>query len=227
MRILIVEDEIYLADTLKAILKKQNYVVDVVHDGYSGYENALDDIYDLILLDIMLPKMDGISVLKKLREAQITTPIILLTAKGEVSDKVIGLDNGADDYLPKPFETEELLARIRANLRRRNDVICDENLSFGDLVLDKQNLNLMKESSKVNLTLKEAELMEFFMLRKQSVSSKDLIIERIWGYDSDADYNHVEVYVSFLRKKIAYLHSTVSIHTVRGIGYTLKENKDV
>lgn len=227
MRILIVEDEIYLADTLHAILKKENYVVDVVHDGLAGYENALDDIYDLILLDIMLPKMDGLTVLKKLRESQITTPIILLTAKSEVSDKVLGLDNGADDYLPKPFETEELLARIRANLRRRNDIICDDNLSFGDLTLDKQNLLLIKDATKVNLTLKEAELMEFFMLRKKSVSSKDLIIEKIWGYDSDADYNHVEVYVSFLRKKIAYLRSTVSIHTVRGIGYTLKEQDNV
>lgn len=224
MRILIVEDEIYLADTLKAILKKNNYLVDVVHDGEAGYDNALTDIYDLILLDIMLPKMDGITVLKSIRESKITTPVILLTAKGQLSDKVFGLDNGADDYLPKPFETEELLARIRANLRRRNDILCDERLKYGDLVLDKSNLYLMRAEHKVTLTLKEAELMEFFILRKQTVSSKDLIIERIWGYDSDADYNHVEVYVSFLRKKITFLHSTVSIHTVRGIGYTLKEN---
>lgn len=223
MRILIVEDEIYLADTLKAILRKHNYIVDVVFDGEKGLDSAISDTYDLILLDIMLPKMNGLTVLKYIRDNNISTPVILLSAKGEINDKVTGLDIGADDYLPKPFETEELLARIRANLRRRNDVIYDETLSYGDLKLDKQNLLLIKEASSVKLTLKEAELMEFFILRKQTISSKDVIIERVWGYDSNADFNHVEVYVSFLRKKIACLNSSVTIHTVRGIGYTLKE----
>ncbi len=227
MRLLVVEDEISLADTLQQILKKNGYLVDVCNDGEAGYDNGLSDAYDLILLDVMLPKMDGISILKSLRRAGIQTPIIMLTAKSELNDKVLGLDNGADDYLPKPFATEELLARIRANLRRRNDTIIDDELKYGDILLDKKNLLLSNSQTTINLTLKEAEILEFFIIRKTQVSSKDTIIEKIWGYDSEADYNHVEVYISFIRKKLNYLKSNVTIHTVRGIGYTLKENEHV
>ncbi|MDQ0359658.1 response regulator transcription factor [Breznakia pachnodae] len=228
MRLLIIEDEKSLADSLAQILQKNNYTVDVFYDGESGEEQALFGIHDLIILDIMLPKKDGISVLKSIRANGLEMPVILLTAKGEVEDRVRGLDDGADDYLPKPFETNELLARIRANLRRRNTTLEDSNrLVYGDLTLDKQNLLLSAKDHQVNLTFKEAELMEFFMLQKETVSTKELLIDKIWGFDSDANFNHVEVYISFLRKKLLFLKSNITIFTVRGIGYRLKEKEDV
>lgn len=228
MRLLIIEDEKSLADSLAQILQKNNYTVDVFYDGESGEEQALFGIHDLIILDIMLPKKDGISVLKSIRANGLEMPVILLTAKGEVEDRVRGLDDGADDYLPKPFETNELLARIRANLRRRNTTLEDSNhLIYGDLTLDKQNLLLSTKEHQVNLTFKEAELMEFFMLQKERVSTKELLIDKIWGFDSDANFNHVEVYISFLRKKLLFLKSNITIFTVRGIGYRLKEKEDV
>jgi DNA-binding response OmpR family regulator len=228
MRLLIIEDEKSLADSLAQILQKNNYTVDVFYDGESGEEQALFGIHDLIILDIMLPKKDCISVLKSIRANGLEMPVILLTAKGEVEDRVRGLDDGADDYLPKPFETNELLARIRANLRRRNTTLEDSNrLVYGDLTLDKQNLLLSTKEHQVNLTFKEAELMEFFMLQKESVSTKELLIDKIWGFDSDANFNHVEVYISFLRKKLLFLKSNITIFTVRGIGYRLKEKENV
>lgn len=222
MRILIVEDELHLAEALTQILKKNNYTVDAVNDGESGLDNALSNIYDLILLDIMLPKMDGISILKKLRKEGISTPVILLTAKGEISDKVVGLDSGADDYLAKPFATEELLARIRAMSRRKGEVLPDNTLRFGDIELNTANLKLSKDSKEVKLILKESELLEFLIARKNTVTSKELIIEKIWGFDSEVEHNHVEVYISFLRKKLAFLNSEVTINTVRGVGYVLE-----
>lgn len=227
MRILIIEDEKKLAESLAQILKKNGYLVDLAFDGVRGEDNALSAIYDLILLDIMLPQKDGISVLKSLRKQGLETPIILLTAKGDLEDKVRGLDMGADDYLPKPFESAELLARIRASLRRRNTPLEDHKLSYGDLQLDKQNLILSANGNQVSLTFKEAELMEFFILQKKTVSTKELLIDKIWGFDSEANNNHVEVYISFLRKKLTFLKSNITIHTVRGVGYTLKEQADV
>lgn len=227
MRILVIEDELYLAESLGQLLKKKNYTVDLCHDGEAGFDYAMTNIYDLILLDIMLPKKDGLTVLKELREQSITTPIILLTARSEVTDKIIGLDQGADDYLAKPFDTEELLARIRANLRRRSESILSSHLKFGDLELDTSQLNLRKNDTNVNLTKKEAELLEYFILNKNQVISKEQLIEKIWGYDSEADVNHVEVYISFLRKKLSFIHSVAVIQTVRGVGYILKENEDV
>ncbi|MBB6216143.1 DNA-binding response OmpR family regulator [Anaerosolibacter carboniphilus] len=222
MRILIVEDELHLAEALMQILKKNNYTVDAVHDGESGLDNALSDIYDLVILDIMLPKMDGISLLKNMRKEGITTPVILLTAKGDVSDKVAGLDSGADDYLAKPFATEELLARIRAMSRRKGDIIVDNALKYGDIELNTSNLKLSKGNKEVKLTLKESELLEFLILRKGIASSKELIIEKLWGFEAEVEHNHVEVYISFLRKKLTFLESEVTIHTVRGIGYVLE-----
>jgi DNA-binding response OmpR family regulator len=222
MRILIVEDEIHLAEALTQILKKNKYTVDAVNDGEAGLDNALTDIYDLIILDIMLPKMDGISVLKKVRKEGITTPVILLTAKGEISDKVTGLDSGADDYLAKPFATEELLARIRAMSRRKGEIVPDNNYCFGDIELNTASLKLSKGAKEVKLTLKESELLEFLILRKNIATSKELIIEKLWGYDSEVEYNHVEVYISFLRKKLIFLNSDVTINTVRGVGYVLE-----
>lgn len=222
MRILIVEDEMHLAEALSQILKKNNYTVDAVNDGEAGLDNALSDIYDIIVLDIMLPKMDGISILKNIRKEGISTPVILLTAKGEITDKVRGLDSGADDYLAKPFASEELLARIRALSRRKGEVIPDGTLKFADIELNTQTLKLSKGGKEVKITLKESELLEFLITRKGMTTSKELIIEKLWGYDSDAEDNHVEVYISFLRKKLQFLNSEASINTVRNLGYILE-----
>lgn len=223
MRILVVEDEIHLAEALTQILKKNNYIVDTVNDGESGLDNALSGIYDLILLDIMLPKMNGLDVLKQIRKEEITTPVILLTAKSEISDRVSGLDSGADDYLPKPFATEELLARIRAMSRRKGAVLPDNILRFGDIELNPETLMLTCDKKEVKLILKESQLLELLISRKNAASSKELIIEKIWGFDSEVEHNHVEVYISFLRKKLQHLNSKVKINTVRGVGYTLQE----
>jgi DNA-binding response OmpR family regulator len=222
VRILIVEDEVHLAEALAQILRKNNYTVDAVNDGISGLDNALSGIYDLIMLDIMLPGMDGISILKSIRKEGLSTPVILLTAKGEISDKVAGLDSGADDYLAKPFATEELLARIRAASRRRGEVMCGSILKFNDIELNTAALKLSKGSSQIKLILKESELLELLILRKNAVTPKELIIEKLWGYDSDAEDNNVEVYISFLRKKLSFLNSSTTITTVRGVGYVLE-----
>ncbi|MTI54311.1 response regulator transcription factor [Geosporobacter ferrireducens] len=222
MRILVVEDELPLAEALVQILKKNNFTVDVVHEGEAGLDNALSNIYDLILLDIMLPKMDGLSILKNMRQEGISTPVILLTAKGEISDKVTGLDSGADDYLAKPFATEELLARIRALSRRKGEILSNNTLKYGDIELNTSTLKLSRSNKEVKLTLKESELLEFLILRKNVTSPKELIIEKLWGFESEAEHNHVEVYISFLRKKLLFINSEVTISTVRGVGYILE-----
>lgn len=225
MRILVVEDEIHLSEALSQILKKNNYTVDVVHDGEDGLDNALSGIYDIILLDIMLPKMDGLTILKHLRKEEIATPVILLTAKGDISDKVKGLDTGADDYLAKPFATEELLARIRALSRRKSEVITDNTLKIGSMELNPATLKLSMGDKEIKLILKESELLELLIIRKNAVTSKELIIEKIWGFDSEVEHNHVEVYISFLRKKLLFLDGDVVIKTIRGAGYILEVKK--
>ena len=224
MRILVVEDEIHLAEALAQILKKNNYTVDVSNDGEDGLDNALSGIYDVIVLDIMLPKMNGLDVLENIRSEGFDTPVILLTAKNEISDKVRGLDSGADDYLAKPFNTEELLARIRALGRRRGEIVANTNtISFADITLNTQTLQLTSGANEITLTLKESELLEHLMLHKGLVCSKEQIIEKLWGFDSEAEANQVEVYISFLRKKLTFVHSKAAINTVRGVGYTLVE----
>ena len=222
MRILTAEDEVHLAEAVSQILKKNNYSVDMVHDGRSGLDYAQSGIYDLLLLDIMMPEMDGITVLKTLRSEGNHTPVILLTAKGELSDKVSGLDYGADDYIAKPFATEELLARIRAALRRKGEVVPEDGLTFGDIELNTTQLKLTVQGKEIKLNLKENELLELLITRKQAITSKEQIIEKLWGFDSDVEYNNVEVYISFLRKKLTFLNSNVRIHTVRGVGYVLE-----
>jgi len=222
MRILIIEDELHLSEALTQILKKNNYTVDAVNDGESGLDYALSGIYDLILLDIMLPKIDGMTILKEIRKKGLSVPVILLTAKSELSDKVAGLDSGADDYLAKPFAAEELLARIRAVSRRKGEVQPDNTLKFGDIELDTANLRLIKGNKEIKLILKECELLELLIMRKNSVTSKELIIEKIWGFDSNVEHNNVEVYISFLRKKLAFINSEVKINTIRGAGYVLE-----
>lgn len=225
MRILIVEDEVQLSEALGAILEKNNYIVDRVFDGESGLDYILSDIYDGVILDIMLPKLNGIEVLKKARKEGISTPIILLTAKGEVEDRILGLDCGADDYLPKPFYVEELMARIRALTRRKGEVQSDNLLSYGDINLNIDNLELSSKENSIKLTAKESGLLELLINRKDMISNKDDIISKLWGYESEAEHNNVEVYVSFLRRKLSYLKSKVAIKAIRNLGYIL-EYKD-
>lgn len=223
MRILIVEDEIHLCEALAQLLKKNNYTVDTVYNGEDGIDYAMSNIYDVILLDIMLPKVDGISVLKTVRSEGLETPIILLTAKSEIPDKILGLDSGADDYLAKPFNTEELMARIRAVSRRKGAVESSRTISHADIELNTATLTLTCHDKNVTLTLREFELMEYLMKNKGIVLSKEQIIEKLWGFDSEAEANHVEVYISFLRKKLKFIGAKAQISTVRGIGYILKD----
>lgn len=224
MRILIVEDEVSLADAITAILKKEQYFVDAVYDGRDGLDYALSGIYDLILLDIMLPKMNGIDVLREIRKNNISTPVMLLTARSEVNDKIKGLDCGADDYLTKPFNKGELLARIRALTRRKGEIPSNE-LVFGDLTLNQSTYELICAGLNVKLGAKEFRIIQMLMYAPGNIISKDEFIEKIWGYDSDAEYNSIEVYISFLRKKLGAIKSTVQIKASRGIGYYIEENK--
>ncbi|MDD3839322.1 MAG: response regulator transcription factor [Clostridia bacterium] len=222
MRILLVEDEKQLSESLTQILNKNNYIVDTAYDGEEGLNNALSDIYDLIILDIMLPCLDGLSMLSQIRKANINTPVLMLTARSEVSDKVKGLDLGADDYLAKPFYSEELLARIRALLRRKGEFISDDIISYADLTLDLANMELSTGRSKVRLSLKEFELMRHFLSNPNAILQKEFLIVKVWGYDSDAEYNNLEVYISFLRKKLTRIKANVQIVTIRNVGYKLE-----
>lgn len=223
MRILLVEDEVELSDALKQILINNKYNVDAVYDGDDGLNYALTDIYDLIILDIMLPKINGLMVLKDLRRKGISTPIIMLTAKSQIEDKVVGLDLGADDYLTKPFAPEELLARIRALSRRKINVIEENILVFGDIRLNLETYDLDVNGENIRLTLKEFEIIKYFIERPKCVVSKDDLITKLWGFDSEVEYNNIEVYISFIRKKLSFLKSKVSIVTIRGVGYRLEE----
>ncbi len=226
MKILMVEDEKYMAEAIAQVLKRHNYSVDLQYNGEDGLDCGLSGIYDIIILDIMLPKMDGISVLKELRRNGMETPVILLTARGETEDKVHGLDSGADDYLPKPFHTDELLARLRALGRRKTELIHDGILKYGDIELNPLTLLLGCKDKEMALTLKESQLLELLIKRDSMIISKEIIIEKLWGYDTDAEDNPVEIYISLLRKKLNQLESDVSIRTIRGAGYILKRTTD-
>ena len=209
MRILIVEDERYLADAISEIIKREKYLLDTVYDGEEGYAYASSGIYDCIILDIMLPKMNGIEVLKRLRRENISTPVLLLTAKNTIEDKVSGLDSGADDYMTKPFSTEELLARIRTLTRRRAEIIPNE-LSFADAVLvtDESELRSALTGKVIRLSFKETEIMKIFLSSPKKIISKDELIVKVWGYDSNATDNNVEAYITFLRKKLLFIAIT-------------------
>ena len=223
MRILLVEDEIGLSDALVQIFHKNKYIVDACYDGESGLDSSLSDIYDIIVLDVMLPKINGLDVLRAIRSNHLTTPVLLLTARDSVADKVAGLDVGADDYLTKPFSSDELLARIRSLYRRNSHIVCDNALHWGDLTLNLSTYELFCSNHSIKLGLKEFSMMELFMKNGSIILSKETLILKIWGYESDAEHNNVEVYVSFLRKKLAHIHSKVAIKTVRGVGYCLEE----
>ena len=227
MRILVIEDSIRLADTISDALKKENYLVDSVYDGLSGYDNAASDIYDIVILDLMLPKMNGYDVLSKLRKTGHNVPVIILSAKTELEDKLLGFMNGADDSVTKPFEIQELLMRIQA-ICRRNLNQNPSLLKEGNLLLDLDSCELKNSDTEKSMKIsgKELQLLEFFLINHNQVLEKEQITTKIWGYDSDAEYNNVEVYVSFLRRKFKHLKINVNIRSIRGIGYILEESND-
>ena len=225
MRVLIIEDEVRLASTLQDLLDMNGYTADVCHDGESGLDNALSGIYDVVLLDVMLPKMDGFTVLRNLRSAGNAVPVLMLTARSELSDRVEGLDRGADYYLTKPFEPRELLACIRALTRRQPELRNTDTLEYGDLKLDKSAFTLSCGDRSLRLSRKEFDMMELLMRNRDMVLTKETLLLKIWGYESDAEDNNVEVYVSFLRKKLDHLHSKVKIKTIRMVGYCLELSK--
>ena len=223
MRVLVIEDEVRLAETLRDLLELDGYAVDVCHDGESGLDNALSAIYDVILLDVMLPKLDGFTVLRRLRASGDATPVLMLTARSEVSDRVQGLDCGADYYLTKPFEPRELLACVRALIRRQPELRGgNEGLTCGDLRLERSTFSLSCGERSVRLSRKEFDMMELLMMNQKQVLTKETLLLKIWGYESDAEDNNVEVYISFLRRKLEHLRSRVKIRTIRMVGYCLE-----
>jgi len=222
MRLLLVEDEPTLAEAIAETLNKHHYIVDTACDGDEGLEFALSGVCDVIVLDIMLPRRTGIEVLQELRRESIRTPVILLTALGETEDKILGLDTGADDYLTKPFQMGELLARLRALLRRPSEVLPDGLMHYGGVTLNPHALEIRGGGQAFTLTKKECQLLEFLILNKGIILSTDTIIEKIWGWDSDVVDNNVQAYVSFLRKKLGFLKTNVTIRNVRGAGYVLE-----
>ena len=221
MNILIVEDEVRLAEALGHLLSEQKHSVEIVHDGLSGFEYGMSGLYDFIVLDVMLPKRNGFDVVRDLRVNRIATPVLLLTAKDEIMDKVTGLDCGADDYMVKPFAPEELLARIRALSRRQGEVILNE-LTFADLNLNLSTYSLSCGTKSVHLGHKEYEVLKLLMSNPKLVVPKEDMIVKVWGVESEAEDNNVEAYISFLRKKIFFVGSRVSIGTLRKIGYRLE-----
>ncbi len=242
MRILVVEDEYVLAELVTERLKKERYIVDVSYDGEDGLFNALSGIYDLILLDIMLPKKDGIDILREIKKEGITSKVIMMTAKGELEDKLRGFKEGAIDYISKPFHIDELVARVNAQLRLEQAV--NNNLEFGDLVLDYsipaigrkvpvEGESASEESSSeyeidnIKINNKEFQLLEYFMNNPNQVLSKDMIFDRVWGMENDSMSNNLEAYVSFVRKKLKLLDSKVSIKAVRNMGYKMEMNEEI
>ena len=225
MQVLVVEDDIRLAEALAHILKENHYLVDVVGDGESGLSYAESDMYDVIILDVMLPKMDGFSIVSSLRREKITTPVLMLTARDAIPDKITGLDSGADDYMTKPFAPAELLARLRSLTRRQGEVIFEE-LEFGDIKLNLESCDLFCGAKNIHLGFKEFSILKILMSNPGQVISKDTLIMKVWGIESSAEDNNVEAYISFLRKKLAFLGSKVQINTLRKVGYRLEMEKE-
>ena len=221
MRLLLAEDERDLADALEAMLKHNNYSVDVVNNGQDALDYLMLDDYDGAILDVMMPQMDGVTVVKKLRENKKNTPVLLLTAKSEIEDKVYGLDSGADDYLTKPFVTRELLARVRS-MTRRQATFTSNVLELGNVSLSKYTFELSTEKDKVRLSNKEYQMMEMLMRNPGNVIQTEQFLERIWGYDSDSEINVVWVNISYLRKKLKALDANIYIKATRNVGYTLE-----
>lgn len=227
MRILVIEDEKEIADGIQAILRQAGYESDAVYDGDTGLDYIRTLVYDLILLDIMLPGMSGMDVLKGAKDEKIKIPVILLTARSMVDDKIKGLDLGADDYLTKPFDSRELLARIRARLRSNDttsEIMNGHTLSVYDVTLDQTTYKLERGEKSVKLSNKEYQFMEYLMINKGIILQHDSIAAKVWGFDEDTDYNNIAVYVSFLRKKLKFIGAKTVIVTKKDIGYSLEEN---
>ena len=222
MRLLLAEDEHSLSRALVKILEKNNYTAEAVYNGEDALAFLETGDYDAAILDIMMPKMDGITVLQKLRAQGNLIPVLILTAKSEVDDKVLGLDSGANDYLTKPFDTKELLARIRAMTRNQNTVA--SKLTFGNITLDRATFELSSPTGSFRLANKEFQMMEILMSNPQNLFSTERLMEKIWGYDSEAEINVVWVYISYLRKKLTALHANIQIKAARNAGYSLEEN---
>lgn len=222
MRILIVEDEKALALLVADRLKKEKYSVDISLDGEDGLYNALMDIYDLILLDIMLPGVDGIEILKQIKKNNIKAKVIMLTAKSELEDKLLGFNEGANDYIAKPFHIDELVARVNAQLRI--EMVKNNTLEFGDLILDLKSSDIINKNNneKINIINKEFQLLEYFMSNPNQVLSKEMIYDKVWGLENDSMSNNLEAYLSFIRKKLKIINSNVQIKSLRNIGYKME-----
>ena len=223
MKILIIEDEYNLADAISSMLKSKKYIVEIKTDGEDGLEEALTDIYDLIILDVMLPHKNGFEILKSLREEKINAKILMLTAKSTIDDKMIGFNNGADDYLTKPFHMEELLARVNVQLRKNNNM-SNDILELGDIVLNIKSMELCNknEDHKVKIIGKEFQLLELLMNNANRVMEKEQLFVKIWGYDTECDINTLEAYISFIRKKLKLVNSKINLKAIRNMGYVLE-----
>lgn len=221
MRVLIAEDEISTAKALKILLEKARYSVDIVHDGLQAWEYVSLTTYDVVVLDIMMPGLSGLEVLNKIRKNHITVPVMLLTAKSEIEDRVAGLEAGADDYLPKPFATSEFIARVKA-LGRRSDYYTDLEKKVGNLTLDSNRYRVYTDKSSAELTNKEFQLLELFVMHPGFVFSTEHLMEKIWGVDSDSNIDVVWTHIGFVRKKLRNINSNVEIKTIRGAGYSME-----
>ncbi len=225
MQVLIVEDDIRLAQALGQILEENHYQVDLVHDGDQGLAYAESGSYDVIILDVMLPRKSGLEVVAELRRANVATPVLMLTARTTVQDKITGLDSGADDYMTKPFSPAELLAHLRALTRRQGQVVF-EKIDFGDISLNLESHDLSCGSRSINLSYKEFSIANILISSKGQIVSKDMLISKVWGVESSAVDNNVEAYISFLRKKLKFLGSNTQIETVRKVGYRLESSSN-
>ena len=224
MRILIVEDEFKIADVIASRLRKENYIVDVFDNGEAGLDNALTNIYDLIILDVMLPKVDGFKILEEIRREKINAKVIMLTAKSMIEDKLMGGNSGANDYLTKPFHIDELVARVNAQLRMDNVQVQKYYVEAGDLRLNIKNTTLIctTTNESIEVVCKEFMLLEYLMKNKNQVLQKEQLYEKIWGLDNESESNNLEAYLSFIRKKIKIIGSNVQIKAIRGLGYKLE-----
>lgn len=224
MRILIIEDEFNLADVIANRLKKEKYAVDIICDGEEGLDSAMTNIYDLIILDVMLPKMNGFEILNQIRKEKIKSKVLMLTAKSQLEDKLNGFDNGANDYVTKPFHIEELVARTNALLRNTNEQIIKDYIEVGDLKLNVKTTNLLctTTNDSIDIVCKEFFLLEYLMQNPEQIISREKLYEKVWGFDSDAESNNLEAYLSFVRKKIKIIGSKVQIKAIRGLGYKLE-----
>ncbi len=223
MRVLLVEDELFLARLTMKEFKNSNIDVVNEYNGYQALELILNEYFDVIILDIMLPGLDGISILKEIRSKNIDVPVIITSAKSSIEDKVEALELGADDYLTKPYDFTELYVRIKSNLRRHNGKVLTSDNNFGDLIYERNNLSLEVSGNIVSLTLTEFNILEYLITSSPNVISKAQIIDKIWGYETDVLPNHVEVYISYIRKKLKILSSKVKIKTIRGVGYRIED----